>query len=633
MSNFLNQLNERAKEIRDFLNFRERRNIAMVENDPFSIGSIRNPSEKIQLLAVQQEPRSIGEIKEPTPKAQIMAVEKNSGVITLIDSPCEEAQRIAVREDPFALSLIKTSENVQIEAVKGNPTAIQYIDNPTEKVQLAAVEKNPHAILYIENPSEEVQLAAVQQDGNYIQTISNPSDKVALTAVNQSGYLIDAIDNPSEVVQLAAVKQNLDALKYIDHPSKETQRIAKERINDQFIEKKIEAIKILQGNAPERIFEDKFKEVRDLFPEKTNSLFENINESETGKMYKNIRMMSDENTAKKDIYQSAKSFSSEIKKSLAPAEFSQYSSELLKSDNLELGRVPTIKDTLSLFSQKYILPKQYESVVSQTTAPVEGSFIKENFKCNISIKDNHNILNAGTNPYSPNYKERFENLGLKNEFQEFQELCVKRDNWNDRYNYAVQSHDIPEIYDLERELPKLDQQIEDSRKSLYGKLKENANCKLEGIKESLNDNGYENISKEIQSNQASIVESLKVDNGSFQIKGVPITEGREKLVADIVINKKRGNVKIGMRNLSIYNTNATDKMTDANGLLTAMSSQGIKNPLDIHRAHLQDLIMGSAVNVKTASGMKAMHLAQSPAGLTLKVVSGIFQQLDACASN
>ena len=747
----------------------------MVENDPFSIRSIKKPSEAVQLIAVQQEPSTIGDIKRPSPKAQVMAVEKNIGVITLIDSPCEEAQKIAVREEPFASSLIETSEGVkemmvnndpscirhisdpsetlQMLAVQKEATSIKYIVNPTENVQLAAIRQVPWTFHYIEkptenvkleavkinplhikaikNPSEDIQMAVIERDPWGVLNIDNPTEKVEIKAlvndpsnlcfyekalsenvqigiVSQRPEMLKDLRNPSEEVKIAAIKKDPTVLKYIKNPSETILNLAKEvsnqlngthvhtgrmksendlavqmnrlwnqagdngqrkerilkaynnirnnlrshgfgtklgdsyrlsspeerlRPNKVSIEKRIEAIQVLQGNAPERILDEKFNDIREQYPHCSEWMKERICNPETGKTYDNIRMMSDKYYIKDDIFQTAKTFAEEIKDDFSPYNFSKYASDLLKVDNLELGRVPTIKETLSLFSKEYILPEAISSAVFENEVSGKYEITRPILQYNVSKDNNFQFINAGTNPYSPNYKERFNNIGLKNEFQKFEELCIKRDKWNDRYNYAIQSRDIAEIYDLERELPKLDQQIEDSRTTLYAKLKENINCKLEGIKESLNDNGYENISKEIQNNQTSIIEALKADSGSFQIKGVPVTEGRDKLYADITISRKGGNMTLSMNNLSIYNASSVDKVTDANGLLTAMSSQGIKNPLDIHRAHLQDLIMGSAVNVKTASGMKAVHLAQSPAGLTLKVVSGIFQQLDACASN
>ena len=49
----------------------------------------------------------------------------------------------------------KTLE-AQLEAVKQNGFAIEYIHNPSEDVQLEAVKKDGRAIKYIHNPSEEV---------------------------------------------------------------------------------------------------------------------------------------------------------------------------------------------------------------------------------------------------------------------------------------------------------------------------------------------------------------------------------------------------------------------------------------------------------------------------------------------
>ena len=54
-----------------------------------------------------------------------------------------------------------------LEKVRQNGHAIQYIDNPTEEVQLAAVRRRGLAIQFIENPSEEIRLiAALSRDYN-----------------------------------------------------------------------------------------------------------------------------------------------------------------------------------------------------------------------------------------------------------------------------------------------------------------------------------------------------------------------------------------------------------------------------------------------------------------------------------
>ena len=54
-----------------------------------------------------------------------------------------------------------------LEKVRLNGCAIQFIENPSMEVQLAAVRQNWRAIEYIKNPSEEIQLiAALSKDYN-----------------------------------------------------------------------------------------------------------------------------------------------------------------------------------------------------------------------------------------------------------------------------------------------------------------------------------------------------------------------------------------------------------------------------------------------------------------------------------
>jgi hypothetical protein len=75
-------------------------------------------------------------------------------------------------QDNFAKLAEIEQENHQLEAVKQDGYAIQYIKNPSEQVQLEAIKQNGYAIqfiknpiYYIKNPSEQVQLEAVKQYG------------------------------------------------------------------------------------------------------------------------------------------------------------------------------------------------------------------------------------------------------------------------------------------------------------------------------------------------------------------------------------------------------------------------------------------------------------------------------------
>jgi hypothetical protein len=153
--------------------------------------------------------------------------EKNKSIY-LNKNPSEELQLAAVKKEPSDIKYIKNpSEAVQIAAVKQYSRAIEYIKNPSEAVQLAAVKQNGGAIEYIKNPSEAVQLAAVKKNGWAIGYIKNPSEAVQLAAVKQYGGAIQFIKRPSEAVQRAAVKRNVWAIRFIENPSEAVIQAAK----------------------------------------------------------------------------------------------------------------------------------------------------------------------------------------------------------------------------------------------------------------------------------------------------------------------------------------------------------------------------------------------------------------------
>ncbi len=88
------------------------------------------------------------------------------------------------------------------EAVRHDPRAIQYIENPSkellryainksfgvvhdiknipEDIQFEIVENTPHAIAYIQNPTENVQEYILKNHRRLIYEIRNPCDKIKI---------------------------------------------------------------------------------------------------------------------------------------------------------------------------------------------------------------------------------------------------------------------------------------------------------------------------------------------------------------------------------------------------------------------------------------------------------------------
>lgn len=68
----------------------EEQAIKQVKFNPYTIKSVENPSERLQLIAVQRDPEAIRYITNPTEKAQLEAVQRHPKSIRYITSPSKK---------------------------------------------------------------------------------------------------------------------------------------------------------------------------------------------------------------------------------------------------------------------------------------------------------------------------------------------------------------------------------------------------------------------------------------------------------------------------------------------------------------------------------------------------------------
>ena len=113
---------------------------------------------------------------------------------------------------------IMGGKSFQIDIVKQNGLAIQYIPNPDFNVQMEAVKQNGLAIQYIPNPDNNIRLEAVKQNGLGIKYIPNPDTDVQMVAIKQNWRAIQYILNPDLDVQMEAIEQDGLAILYITNP-------------------------------------------------------------------------------------------------------------------------------------------------------------------------------------------------------------------------------------------------------------------------------------------------------------------------------------------------------------------------------------------------------------------------------
>jgi hypothetical protein len=174
------------------------------------------------------------------PVIQAKAIENNPFSIRFVPEPSEEMQNKAVTKEGYVIKFLpQASEITQTISVTQNPTYIRFIQNPSPDIQHIALSKNPYAINYIENPipmnlEVDEQIRLVSHDTSFISHIANPcvevidlyphlisgvrdpSIELQLTAVSQDGSLIRYLPNPAKEVVVAALKQNINSLAYIE---------------------------------------------------------------------------------------------------------------------------------------------------------------------------------------------------------------------------------------------------------------------------------------------------------------------------------------------------------------------------------------------------------------------------------
>jgi hypothetical protein len=213
---------------------REEAHLKLVNQDPYLISKMKNPSEAVQLAAVKKDPDVFGAIKNPSEAAQLAAVEQDGMILSSIDNPSEAVQMAAVTTDWQAIQYIRNpSEAVQMAAgIQKDPYVIRDVKNPSEQVQIMAVSKVGALLRDLLRKkkivvSEKVVLAALNNDPEAIRFFYDPKINVhkivptremILRSVNEAGYLIRFIPNPDTELQMAAVKNDFHSYLWIEDP-------------------------------------------------------------------------------------------------------------------------------------------------------------------------------------------------------------------------------------------------------------------------------------------------------------------------------------------------------------------------------------------------------------------------------
>jgi hypothetical protein len=170
----------------------------------------------------------LGNINEMDPELQLEAVKINPSMIEYVKNPTEEMQLAAVKKEGTAIQFIyNPSRSVQMAAVASNEYSIQYIDDPSLDVMQASVQYNPRSFRFIADRLKKMdynsQLAREKSEKeNFdLDKLQDQISKIHYYAVKGSGSNIELIDNPNDLLRKTALEDDPFCIEFIKNPYKE----------------------------------------------------------------------------------------------------------------------------------------------------------------------------------------------------------------------------------------------------------------------------------------------------------------------------------------------------------------------------------------------------------------------------
>jgi hypothetical protein len=246
-----------------------------LEEDPYLIGEMENPSTTLQIKAVSVDSEAIYELDKPCDKAQKIAVDEDVDLISAIENPCVDVQMRVAEEKPALVKSIKEPcVEVQRKLLENNQWGnIEYLNklHPeliiiamendinveeffeensfTEEEKLKLVKLKPSIMKKFEEIPFSVRMEAVKRDGSlgsyrmhnvdekdangiYLEAAKQSgyyilkgerSKEIQIQAVRTSPFSIKRINDPYISVQLEAIRREPNAIKAISDPAEDVQ--------------------------------------------------------------------------------------------------------------------------------------------------------------------------------------------------------------------------------------------------------------------------------------------------------------------------------------------------------------------------------------------------------------------------
>lgn len=189
-----------------------------------SLKYVQNPDYSECLLAVRQNGLVLRRIEVQTDELCFEAYKSNKLAIQYIRTFSPTLCFALVAIDTWCLSYIKQqSEELQLLALRKNPSSVRYFQPLTKRMYTLAVIQNGGVLKHIPKSqrNEELCLIALLKNGGVLKHIENPTPSMVALALSKDGTALKYVKNPSLTECASAVQQNGLALQFVP-PEKQT---------------------------------------------------------------------------------------------------------------------------------------------------------------------------------------------------------------------------------------------------------------------------------------------------------------------------------------------------------------------------------------------------------------------------
>ena len=150
----------------------------------------------------------------------IEILKNDSSAINYIKNQTPELCALAIQLNSYALKYIKNqykTEDICKLAVEKNGNALKYVIDQTKELCALAVQQDPYALEYVNEQfqSEELCISAVSRNGCTIKYVKNQTPLLCNLAMKENSFSLQYVQDQTKELCILAVKKNGYAIQFV----------------------------------------------------------------------------------------------------------------------------------------------------------------------------------------------------------------------------------------------------------------------------------------------------------------------------------------------------------------------------------------------------------------------------------